>query len=256
MSCTEPVWGGHVLIVNVVLAQYVPKERIISTTTASPTKISHSEGGNSLWTGTNMSGRSEHGAAEEGPYDENNPAPPPPGSPPASTDVAYSQIASDGEQSKSRQYATPYRRLNSRKRRNLREYGDRATRDEPRAIHASGRDTKNSHPGSEKNRNGNRLLQQDKRRERSKDGRTTHGRRRRSLKDARKYTPDQIMDETAGRLSPGMPMSGHREGWHDVSGSLGQMEWAVEPSQSSSRNAFVEQPDGPRWQGNAYQERE
>lgn len=206
-----------------------------------------------------MAGTSKHRAARQRPYDENNPPPPPPGPPPGSADRfvddADSPSAPEGDQAQDGIYNTPYRRFSSRRRRNLRLYGSQIARDEQQDHRASGEAAGKMHRNEDKSRAEKTSEQQQESNKHLADGRTSRHRRRRSLRDARKYTPDQIIDETPGRLSPSMPIAGNAEDWHDASASDLQLERpdeTVEPS----RDAGDEYSDGGLWHKSAYERRE
>lgn len=179
-----------------------------------------------------MSGRSKQGAAKQGPYDENNPAPPPPGPPPST--------AGRGEHSDNRPYATPYSKLNSRQRKKFR---DQAARNEQQGHHVGEMPAKNIHRSSETGRVGETFDGEDERAEIDDDRPGTRVRHRRSLRDARKYTPDQIMDETPGRLSPG--------NWQDAPVPARQGGWPEETFQSG-RGLRNDETYGRSWQGSPY----
>ncbi|KAF2828653.1 hypothetical protein CC86DRAFT_196317 [Ophiobolus disseminans] len=147
-----------------------------------------------------------------GPYGPGNPPPPPPGPPPRNTDRKRSRDSAvdlpappPQSPSSAKKYEKSFRKLNSRQKKFRKQAMDNARFNESRDRGRSRSPVRGEGRGSQvRNReepflNGNGTG--------GYQGRTSLSGsqdRRQPLKQARQFTPDQILDETYGRLSPGM----------------------------------------------------
>jgi hypothetical protein len=163
-----------------------------------------------------QAGHVKAGGKADGSYGPNNPPPPPALPAPNKTNRKRANGASSPPTHASRLTATterPFKVLNSRQR----KFRRLALAAQKEAEVDKSRDHDSVHSPARKSRSPAREHQQGSRPKPSepvsaaldKDG---HGKRqtrssgrpkRQSLRDARQITPDQIMDETYGRLSPG-----------------------------------------------------
>jgi hypothetical protein len=174
-------------------------------------------------------GGSQHRAAAQGPYGPDNPPPPPPGRPDNKQNQQDSGVFSPPEKNslptKGPGRAYLHRKLNSRQRKKRKE--DLAASLEAQDRHRSRSPTRGSQGSST-------FRQREPSPARQPDGweRASRSSNRQSLQDARQFTPDQVMDETYGRLSSTVEVGiahqrpttqiGHR--------SARRMDWPDDPS--------------------------
>jgi len=147
------------------------------------------------------------GAAPQGPYGPNNPPPPPMGPPPGKGgrgrgrgDRGEAPHPQDSQGSTGPSRAFINRKLNSRQRKKFFEAQEKAGEDRGRRRSRSPTPARgDDSQGSYRERSPIRPESN-----RGQYGRSPPGseRRKSRLRDARQYTPDQIVDETYGRLSP------------------------------------------------------
>ena len=125
--------------------------------------------------------------SEFGPYGPGNPPPPPPGSPPSKADRKRGRSSTASTPGKGPH--KPYRKLNQAQRKKLKQ------QQEPAENEQNGGRDRNRSPVRGESCSGQVRHRHEPLR---KSG------RRQPLEDARQVTPDQILDETYGRLSPVM----------------------------------------------------
>lgn len=208
--------------------------------------------------------------AAPGPYGPNNPPPPPPGSPPRKADNKRGRVSAAHPMpspQKSLQIPAsvaekPWRKLNQRQRkeRKMQERKMQEREDELQAKSAQGRGRSRSRSPIREDDRSIRVRSRDEpavRRERDeyRPSRSSFGGsqdRRQPLKEARQYTPDQIMDETYGRLSPGTGGNNHyQEALGDMHRRpVARNEWPEEQSWSP-RCPSVGEHSGQTQQGHA-----
>lgn len=144
--------------------------------------------------------------AASGPYGPGNPPPPPSGPPPSTKERkrsrgndTYLSPPQDSLPAKGPGRAFLHRKLNSRQRKHFRDQQAELVEQQDRGRSCS---PPPREPQTSQERYRERSdMRRDNGREQPDSGWTTRKSRRKSLRDARRITPDQIMEQTPGRLS-------------------------------------------------------
>jgi hypothetical protein len=202
-----------------------------------------------------QSGTAKAGGKAQGPYGPNDPPPPPAHPAPIKTNRKRPRDASPPppHSPPPARFKRPYKHLNSRQRKHrviaLTQKEAEVDKSQDRELVPSpGR--KGRSPAREKrqsSRSGNRgqvSSRLDKGGGKQSQTRSSENPKRQSLRDARQITPDQIIDETYGRLSPGTWIDGrhHEPLYKSERQSLKRSDWPDEqlPSSHPARGAQAE----------------
>jgi hypothetical protein len=173
-------------------------------------------------------GGSQHRPAAQGPYGPDNPPPPPPGRPDNKRSQhdhgVFSPLGKKSMQAKGPGRAYLHRKLNSRQRKK---------RKEEIAAAREGQDHRRSRSPTRGSQGSGTFRQREPSPARQEDDweRGSRSSNRQSLRDARQFTPDQIMDETYGRLSPAVDIGNVHQRPPAKMGrqSARRMDWPDDP---------------------------
>jgi hypothetical protein len=173
-------------------------------------------------------GSSQHRATAQGPYGPDNPPPPPPGRTDNKRNQHDNQVFSppgkNSLQAKGPGRAYLHRKLNSRQRKK---------RKEEIAASREAQDYRRSRSPTRGSQGSSTFRQREPSPQREEDNweKASRSSNRQSLRDARQLTPDQIMDETYGRLSPTVDVGNAHQRPPAQTGrqSARRMDWPDDP---------------------------
>jgi hypothetical protein len=201
-------------------------------------------------------GGSQYRAAAQGPYGPDNAPPPPPGRSDSKQshtgNGAPSPPANNSLPAKGPGRAYLHRKLNSRQRKKRKQEGEQATPNLARDRGRSRSPTRESQGSSTF-----RQREQSPIRQTDNWERAPRQSKRQSLREARQFTPDQIMDETYGRLSPTVNLGNVRQEPNDhmQRRSARRMDWPDDPL-TLPQHEDLDQTKQPLLLGSEFQGRE